>query len=73
MRKLAATGSLRDDVDPEMFGHALMAVGMLWPLYARAEFKCEGPVFDACMTAFEAAGTMPAALAAIAKAPSFCQ
>jgi hypothetical protein len=42
-------------------------------LYARAEFKCEGPVFDACMSAFQTAGTMPAALAAIAKAPGFCQ
>ncbi len=42
-------------------------------LYARAEFKCEGPVFDACMTAFQSAGTMTSALAAIAKAPGFCQ
>ncbi|MBL8955586.1 MAG: hypothetical protein JNK82_32725 [Myxococcaceae bacterium] len=42
-------------------------------LYARAEFKCEGPVFDACMTAFQGAGTMTAALGAIAKAPGFCQ
>jgi AcrR family transcriptional regulator len=41
MRKLAAAGSLRSDVDPEMLGHALMAVGMLWPLYARAEFETE--------------------------------
>ena len=42
-------------------------------LYARAEFKCEGPVFDACMTAFQSAGTMTSALAAIAKDPGFCQ
>jgi len=42
-------------------------------LYARAEFKCEGPVFDACMAAFEANGTMTSALAAIAKDASFCQ
>lgn len=42
-------------------------------LYARAEFKCEGPVFDACMTAFDTAKTMQSAVAAIARDPGFCQ
>ena len=42
-------------------------------LYARAEFKCDGPVFDACMTAFTASGTIQSAVAAIARAPGFCQ
>jgi hypothetical protein len=42
-------------------------------LYGRSELKCEGPVFDTCMSAFSASGTMQAAVAAIAKDPSFCQ
>ena len=42
-------------------------------LYARAEFKCEGPVFDACMTAFTATGMIQSAIAATAKDPGFCQ
>ena len=42
-------------------------------LYARAEFKCDGPVFDACMTAFTANPTIQTAVAAIAKDPGFCQ
>jgi hypothetical protein len=41
--------------------------------YGRAEFKCDGPVFDACMTAFQTVGTMQAAVGAIAKDTSFCQ
>jgi hypothetical protein len=41
--------------------------------YGRAEFKCDGPVFDACMSAFQSQGTMQAAVAAIAKDSSFCQ
>jgi hypothetical protein len=42
-------------------------------LYGRSEFKCEGPVFDSCMTQFAAMGTMQSAVAAIAKDQSFCQ
>jgi hypothetical protein len=42
-------------------------------LYARAEFKCEGPVFDACMASFGATSTMQSAVAAIAKDAGFCQ
>lgn len=42
-------------------------------LYARAEFKCEGPVFDACMTAFAANRTIQSAVSAIARDPGFCQ
>ena len=42
-------------------------------LYARTEHKCEGPVFDRCMSAFATSGTMQSALAAIAKDPGFCQ
>lgn len=42
-------------------------------LYGRAESTCEGTVFDKCMDAFKASGTMQSALSAIAKDPSFCQ
>lgn len=42
-------------------------------LYGRKENSCEGPVFDRCMKAFAAQGTMQAALSAIAKDPTFCQ
>lgn len=42
-------------------------------LYGRAEFRCEGPVFDRCMAAFSASGTMQSALSAIARDTSFCQ
>lgn len=41
--------------------------------YGRAEYKCEGPVFDACMSAFAAQGTMQSALAAILRHPTYCQ
>lgn len=41
--------------------------------YGRAEYKCEGPVFDACMTAFNATPTMQAALSAILRHPTYCQ
>ena len=37
MRTLAATGGVHRDVDPEMLGHVLMAVAILWPLHARIE------------------------------------
>jgi hypothetical protein len=42
-------------------------------LYGREENTCEGTVFDKCRDAFEAAGTMQSAVAAIAKDPSYCQ
>lgn len=42
-------------------------------LYGRAEMTCEGPVFDRCMTAFKATGTIQSALAAVAKDATFCQ
>jgi hypothetical protein len=41
--------------------------------YGRAEFRCEGPVFDACMAAFASAQTMQAALSAVLKHPTYCQ
>lgn len=38
-----ATGSgAREDADPEMLGHLLLGVAVLWPLHARAEFEDEG-------------------------------
>jgi hypothetical protein len=42
-------------------------------LYGRAEYTCEGPIFDLCMQAFAQAGTIQSALAAVAKDASFCQ
>jgi hypothetical protein len=42
-------------------------------LYGRAEMSCEGPVFDKCMTAFKATGTIQSALASVAKDATFCQ
>lgn len=42
-------------------------------LYGRAESTCEGQVFDKCIDAFGAAGTMQSAITAIAKDPTFCQ
>jgi hypothetical protein len=42
-------------------------------LYGRAETTCEGQVFDKCIDAFTATGTMQSALSAIAKDPTFCQ
>jgi hypothetical protein len=42
-------------------------------LYGRAEFKCEGPVFDQCVSAFTTTGTMQAALGAVAKNAAYCQ
>lgn len=42
-------------------------------LYGRAETTCEGPVFDKCMDAFSAAGTMQSALSTVAKDAAFCQ
>jgi hypothetical protein len=42
-------------------------------LYGREETKCEGPIFDRCMDAFQQAGTMQSAIATVAKDASFCQ
>lgn len=42
-------------------------------LYGRAEFKCEGPVFDKCVTDFQASGNIKTAVATLAKDASFCQ
>jgi hypothetical protein len=42
-------------------------------LYGREESTCEAPIFDKCIDAFKATGTMQAALAAVAKDPSYCQ
>jgi len=41
--------------------------------YGRDVFQCEGPVFDACMAAFSANGTMQSALSAVLKHPTYCQ
>jgi AcrR family transcriptional regulator len=38
-RNLAESAGARADVDPEMLGHLLMAVAVLWPLHARIEFE----------------------------------
>ncbi len=42
-------------------------------LYGRAENTCEGPVFDACVTAFKADKKITSALAVVAKDPGFCE
>jgi hypothetical protein len=42
-------------------------------LYGRPESTCEGPIFDACMTEFNAKGTIQSAIAAVAKDATFCQ
>ncbi len=42
-------------------------------LYGRGEYTCEGPVFDRCMDAFSASGTIQSALLAVARDQSFCQ
>jgi hypothetical protein len=42
-------------------------------LYGRAESTCEAALFDRCVDALEAAGTMQSALATIAGDASFCQ
>lgn len=39
----------------------------------RPEYACEGPLFDACMQAFQRTGTIQAALTAITQHPTFCQ
>ena len=42
-------------------------------LYGRPENACESKVFDACVTEFNAKGTIQSALASVAKDPGFCQ
>jgi hypothetical protein len=50
------------------------ACRMAWKfLYGRAENTCEATIFDKCVDALTAQGTMQAALSSIAKDPSFCQ
>jgi hypothetical protein len=41
--------------------------------YGRPEYQCEGPTFDACMSAFASQETMQSALAAILRHPTYCQ
>lgn len=52
------------------FNACRLAMGFL---YGRDENTCEAKVFDACVDAFTAKGTMTAAVATIAKDPTFCQ
>lgn len=42
-------------------------------LYGRDEYTCEADVFDKCVDAFKAQGTMRSAIAAIAKDATYCQ
>ena len=42
-------------------------------LYGRAEYSCEGAVFDACVTAFKKDKLITSALAVVAKDPTFCE
>ena len=42
-------------------------------LYNRPENQCEAELFDACMDAFEGAGTMKAALRTVLTDPGFCE
>jgi AcrR family transcriptional regulator len=41
MRHLTATAGSPPDVDPEMLGHLLMGVAILWPLHARSAYEDE--------------------------------
>jgi hypothetical protein len=36
LRRLAGSSRSREGVDPEMLGHILMAIAVLWPVQARA-------------------------------------
>jgi AcrR family transcriptional regulator len=38
-RRLVEGGGARDEADPEMLGHLMMGVAVLWPLHARIEFE----------------------------------
>lgn len=40
-RKIVEGGGARSDADPEMLGHLMMGVAVLWPLHARIEFEDE--------------------------------
>lgn len=42
-------------------------------LYGRPESTCEAPLFDACVSAFEAGGTMQSALMGIIEHPDYCR
>ncbi|MFO0597014.1 MAG: hypothetical protein U0228_16985 [Myxococcaceae bacterium] len=42
-------------------------------LYGRNELSCEGPIFDRCVDAYRAEGTMQAALRTVATDPGYCQ
>ena len=42
-------------------------------LYGRGENQCEAPTFDKCADALAGGGTIQAAIAAVAKAPGFCE
>jgi hypothetical protein len=42
-------------------------------LYGRPEYKCEGQIFDRCMTAFTASGRIQDAISTVSRDPSFCQ
>jgi hypothetical protein len=59
-------------VDSPDFAFNVCRTAMVFA-YGRAEFKCEGPVFDACMTAFAAQSTMQSALSAVLRHPTYCQ
>jgi AcrR family transcriptional regulator len=38
-RRLVEGGGARSDADPEMLGHLMMGVAVLWPLHAHIEFE----------------------------------
>ena len=38
-RRLVGGGGAREDADPEMLGHLMTSVAVLWPLHARIEFE----------------------------------
>ena len=38
-RSLVESGGARADADPEMLGHLMMGIAVLWPLYVRGEFE----------------------------------
>jgi hypothetical protein len=42
-------------------------------LFGRAEYSCEGPVFDKCVDAFKQTKLITSALATVAKDPTFCE
>jgi hypothetical protein len=42
-------------------------------LYGRDEYTCDGPLFDACITAFNVDGRIQSALKTVATDASFCQ